>query len=544
MSTPSAGAELRLGPTEERAMALPELQTLDAYLRKHASEHPGRPAVAGGSMRLTYPELDAEVDRYARAFRAGGLHAGDVVAVLGHSRPECLIAFLAACRIGAIFLGLNPKHTTRELAFVVADSKPRVVLGMHSREETEQDAKLVALRSEGLAQATIVTRGAAAEGLSIALDTFLAGAYKNGPVTHKQDPAAPCSIVYTSGSTGAPKGALLSQAGMIRTALLTWEHWYGALTEQRTVAQHPINHVGWLTCECVTTLVAGGTIFCQERFDGGATLRLIERERLNLWLAFPSMLILARETPEFASCDLSSLETIALGMPASVELMRAYRERTNAVMSVSYGLTEAHGGAVTVTARDASLEAISSTIGRPVPGVEVRLEALDSSSDGDVAEGELLVRDRSLFLGYLNRPDATAEALDSEGWLHTGDIVRRRPEGDMQMVGRRKEMFKSGGYNVYPTEIEAVIGSHPAVAAAAVVQAPDPLWDEIGVAYVVPKDARGLDLAELKSYARERLANYKVPKRFVVMDELPQLPNGKFDKVTLRARAREGVAKT
>ena len=541
MAGRTAGAD----PTSRsagRRPGLPELATLDAYVEAYAHEGPQAVAVAGDGVRLTYSELDAEVERYARAYTACGLGAGDVVAVLGSSRPECLAAFLGSCRIGAIFLGLNPKHTARELEFVVADSKPRIVLGMHSRLDADQDAKLAALRRDGLGEATIVTRGGAVAGLSAGLDEFLGAAPPGISAPRASDAAAPCAIVYTSGSTGTPKGALLSQAGMIRTSLLTWEHWYGALRPQRTVAQHPINHVGWLVCECVVSLVAGGTIFCQERFDGAATLRLIERERLNLWLAFPSMLILAKETPEFQTCDLSSLETIALGMPASVELMRAYGDRTRAVMCVSYGLTEANGGSVTVTARDATLETIATTIGRPVPGVETRLLALDGSSDGDADEGELLVRDASLFVGYLNRPDATAETLDADGWLHTGDIVRRLPGGDLKMVGRRKEMFKSGGYNVYPTEIEAVIGSHPDVAAVAVVEAPDPLWDEVGVAYVVARADRGLELAELSSYARKRLANYKVPKRFVQVAALPQLPNGKFDKVTLRARAREPEA--
>jgi len=514
---------------------LAELPTLDRYLDKYAAEQPTALALAGEADRYDYAQLEAAVDQYARAFIQSGRKRGDVIAVLGFSRPECLIAFLAVCRIGAIFLGLNPKYTSRELAYVISDSRPHLLLGMHSRRETEQDAKLVDLKEDALRGVDIVTRGGAVGGLSTSLEHFLSSA-SAAPVVSAAEPDAVCAVVYTSGSTGAPKGALLSQRGMIHSAVTTWEHWYGALSPLRTVAQHPINHVGWLVCECVAAVVAGGAIFFRERFDGAATLRLIEREKLNLWLAFPSMLMLAKETPEFDVCDLTSLRTIGLGMPAAVELMRAYRERTNAVMCVSYGLTEANGGGLTVTARDASLETVATTIGQPVPGVEIRILPLDGSSNA--AEGELLVRDRSLFVGYLNRPDATTAALDGEGWLHTGDIVRRRTDGELQMVGRRKEMFKSGGYNVYPTEIEAVIGSHPEVAAVAVVEVPDPLWDQVGVAYVVAKNGVPLDLDALKAFAKERLANYKVPKRFVRADVLPQLPNGKFDKVTLRGRAR------
>jgi len=519
--------------------AIPELPTLDHYLRLYAVERRDVLAVAGEPGRLTYTELDAAVEVYARALAGAGVGAGEVVGVLGYSRPECLVAFLAACRLGAIFLGLNPKHTARELAFVVGDSRPALLLALHPPEETVQDEKLSELREGGFS-GRIFARDSGRPDLSEPLENFLAagvGIASNDLTDGQVRSDAPCAIVYTSGSTGTPKGALLSQRGMIRSAILTWEHWYGALQPQRTVAQHPINHVGWLVCECVATLVPGGSIFCRERFDGAGTLRLIESERLNLWLAFPSMLILARAAPEFERCDLRSLDTIALGMPASVELMRAYRERTGAVMSVSYGLTEASGGAVTVTGRDASLQDVASTIGLPVPGVEVSIQPLEGGS----GEGELLVRDRSLFLGYLNRPEATAQALDADGWLHTGDIVQRGAEGDLRMVGRRKEMFKSGGYNVYPTEIEAVIGSHPDVDAVAVVQAPDPLWDEVGIAYIVPKDGLHIEADTLREHARGQLANYKVPKRFLVVDALPQLPNGKFDKVALRLEARRLV---
>jgi acyl-CoA synthetase (AMP-forming)/AMP-acid ligase II len=357
-------------------------------------------------------------------------------------------------------------------------------------------------------------------------------------------PEDACAIVYTSGSTGVPKGALLCQRGTIRSSLLTWEYWYGAQSDLRTVAQHPINHVGWLVCECATTLVAGGTLFLRERFDGPSTLRLIEHERLNVWLAFPSMVILAVQSPEFETCDLSSLERLAFGMSPSLELMVRLRTRTEAVFSVSYGLTEAHGGAVTVTDADADLETVADTIGRPLPGIEVRVideNGLDIPTD---SPGELLIRDTCLFLGYLNRPDATVETLDSQGWLHTDDVVAQDESGLLRFVARKKDMFKSGGYNVYPTEIEIVIGAHELVRHVAVVEAPDPLWEEVGVAFVVLSEDDSLGSTQLVEYLRPHLANYKIPKRFVFVTSLPQLPNGKVDKVGLRERAKSSVEGT
>ena len=475
-------------------------ERLDDYLAAHARRRGDAPALASAGATWTYAELEAEVEAYAAGLAAEGIAEGDVVAVHGFSRPECLLVFLACCRLGAVYLGLSPKYTARELEYVLGDARPRLTVSMDG---------------EGVAPERLRR-------------------HRGRPRPAAGAPDAPCAIVYTSGSTGAPKGALLSQRSIIRSALLTVEHWYGGGEDLRTIAQHPINHVGWLVCECVSLLVAGGFVVFRERFDGGATLRLIERERLTLWIAFPSMLALAMQSPEFAGCDLTSLRRIAIGSMPSLELLKRLRARTGAVFSVSYGLTEASGGAVTATGAEAALETVAGTIGRPVPGIEVRI------AEGT---GELLVRDPCVFLGYLNRPDATAAALDADGWLHTGDAVAEDPDGNLRMIGRLKEMFKSGGYNVYPTEVEAVIGSHDAVGAVAVVEVPDPLWSEVGVAFVVPVAGAAIDADELRGHARERLANYKVPKRFVLVDELPQLPNGKADKVLLRERARiESIA--
>ena len=446
------------------------------------------PALASTERTWTYAELDRAVDEYGAGLLARGVERGDVVGVHGWSQPEWLIVFLACCRIGAIFLGLSPKSTGRELQYLLADARPRLVLGIDGVAPSE-------LRGSGAVRA--------------------------------DDPDRPCAIVYTSGSTGAPKGALLSQRSILRSAQLTAEHWYDAGPETRTVAELPIDHVGWLVCECLSVLVAGGTIYFRERFDAAGVLRLIEDERLTLWVAFPSMIALAMQTPEFDGSDLSSLRRVALASTPSLELLTRLRTRTDAVFTASYGLTEASGGAVTASAPGADLATVAGTIGHVVGGVEYRVDA---------ATGELLLKDECVFLGYLNRPEATAAAIDADGWLHTGDAVTVEPDGNLRLVGRLKEMFKSGGYNVYPSEVERELCSHPAVSEVAVVAAPDPLWSEVGVAFVVP--AAALDLEELREHARERLANYKVPKRLLLVDALPRLPNGKVDRLSLRERIR------
>lgn len=481
---------------------------IDEYLERHALRRPRDPAVACDEFRWTFETLAQQVEGCAAALSAHGIGPGDVVGVLGNSRPECLVAFLACCRVGSIYLGLSPKSAARELEFVLSDARPRLVL-------------------------TLGDEPAGAR--SVAFDEFLAagaGALPRSRVT----PDAPCAIVYTSGSTGLPKGALLSQRGIARSAALTWRHWYGAARDLRTVAQHPIDHVAWLVCECLAVLLGGGMLFFRERFDGGATLRLIADERLNLWFAFPSMVALAMRSDDFATADLSSLRRVAFGSLPPLDLLRRLRSRTAAVFAVSYGLTEASGGALTATSDEDDLETVSASVGRALPGVEMRIVDAAGRSVPAGAPGELLIRDGTTFLGYLNRPEATAETLDDDGWLHTGDAVAQDADGNLRLVGRLKEMFKSGGYNVYPTEVEQVIAAHDAVSAVAVVASPDPVWGEVGTAFVVLAMGAAADAQQLREHARSRLANYKVPKHFVTIDRLPQLPNGKPDKMLLRER--------
>ena len=476
---------------------------LAEHVRLQAERIPATIAYSCPDFDLSYGVLEEAVAAHAAGLAGAGIGRGDVVAVLGNACPEAGIAFLACCRVGALYLGLNPKYTAREIDYLVADAAPNLLLALPGQDDAL--TRPGACRVDELLDAT-------------APDLV--------PDVASIDPDDPCALIYTSGSTGEPKGALLSQRGVVRGARMTLEHWYGLRSQMRTVAQNPINHAGWLVSECVAGLLAGGLLVCRERFDPAETLRLIERERLTLWHAFPAMIVMAMQTPEFETCDLSSLERIALGTSPPVQVLARLRERTGAVVCAGYGLTETSGGTLTATAADAGPDAVATTIGRPLPGVELRIE-----------DGELLVRDPCVFLGYYNRPEATAAAIDAEGWLHTGDVVEQGADGNLRLAGRLREMYKSGGYNVYPTEIETAIATHDDVSAVAVVGAPDPKWDEIGIAFLRVREGAAVGVDELREHARERLANYKVPKRFVLVDELPRLANEKVDRMALRERA-------
>ena len=516
-----------------------DYSTIDEHLAYYASTRPVATAVWCAGAAWTYGELGQQVERYARVLATQGIGPGDVVAVFGNSRPECLVVFLACCRTGALYLGLNPKYRLRELQFVCSDAKPALLFVFPDSSTGDEAIAMVGqLIGQLPARTRVVGTGIDAPHRDLAGLLQRAEDDKAGPAPQaERTPGQACAIVYTSGSTGTPKGALLSEHGVVRSARLSWQHWYGGLQQPRTVVQHPINHVGWLVCECVAGLVAGGSLYFRERFDGGATLRLISEHKLNLWVAFPTMLRLAMQSAAWGECDLTSLRRVALGTAPEVEILRQFRERSDAVFCVSYGLTEAHGGAVTVTPAEASLQEVAGSIGRPVPGIDVRIT---DESGRDVAAGEageLLVSDSTVFLGYLNRPQATAETIGADGWLHTGDVAIADRDGTMRLVGRMKEMYKSGGYNVYPPEIEKVIGSYDDVIQVAVVGAPDPLWESVGVAFLVVGSPEDFGLPGFTAYLRSELANYKVPKRFELLDVMPQLPNGKVDRVELRRRA-------
>jgi acyl-CoA synthetase (AMP-forming)/AMP-acid ligase II len=514
---------------------LPALADLPAYVGHYARRSPDRLVMSADDQSLTYGAVGERLAQYSAALRQLGLGGGSVVAVFGNPRPECLLVFLACCRTGAVFLGLNPRYTSRELALVCEDARPRALFAMTDSHDAEQVAKVKALFGAVSSFQHLVLRTPLSGISGVMLDDLTAASdAEAGP---DPNPTSPCALVYTSGSTGSPKGALLSQTGLLRSAMLSWKYWYGALHEIRAVVQHPINHVAWLTCECLTPMAAGGTLFFRERFDGAGTLDLIEKQRLNLWFTFPSMVAIAMKSPAFSTADISSLKRIAFGSSPSLEIMKALRLRTEAVLSTSYGLTEASGGALTATSEGDPFDLVASSVGRVVPGVEVRMvdnEGRDASA-GEI--GELLVRDPCVFPGYLNRAADTEVSLDQDGWLHTGDVVTRDASGVVRLIGRKREMFKSGGYNVYPGEVEQVLSEFPGVAAAAVVDVLDPLWGEVGVGFVVTPDAAGLDLRALEVFLRQRLANYKIPKRFEFRSALPQLENGKVNKKALREEA-------
>ncbi len=520
---------------------VPDFDTTYAYLAHYAERQPDAEAIVSGDDRVTYSDLKGRVDRCARAMMGAGIAPGDRLAYLSPPHPDYLVMLLATLAIGAIAVGVNPRYRPREIRHIIADSSPRMLfsrsrMGPRSYDdeigEAEGDVqRLIVFARDPVQQGAESFADFAARGDAIAQDEL----EKRIAAT---DPDSPCLIIYTSGTTGAPKGALLRQRAAVRHGKLYLDRFYPYPLRQ--INFYPTNHVAGTVANTLLNLVGGGMSFCMEKFDPGEALSIVEREKITSWGGIPTMLQMSVAHETFETTDLSSVQVVNWGGGMiDVELARRLAERIPRLATL-YAMTETTGGVTAIDSEsDPDVETLCRSVGKPLADVETSVIDEDGSDVEGGTVGELLLRGDFLMTGYWNRPEATAEALDSEGWFHTGDLVRIDDEGRIELVGRRTEMFKSGGYNVYPKEVEDVLESQATVANAVVVSTEDPLFGEVGVAYIRTEKNAAITEDELLEHCREHLANYKVPKLVVIMPSLPMLPNGKFDRKGLSNQAAE-----
>ena len=326
---------------------------------------------------------------------------------------------------------------------------------------------------------------------------------------------------------------MLSHYGLSYGATMQTRHF--ALDHPGLVVSFPINHVASVADTCATTLVRGGKIVFQEQFDPVASVEATVKERCSMIAGVPTMFQMQMAQPGFDDADFSALELILWGGAAMpVECINRLKE-LNKRMLTAYGMTET-ACHVTYTDAGSDVDVLANTVGRGDPNCGIRIQTADGGLATEDNPGELQVAGEFLMLRYWNREEATRRAFTNDGWLKTGDVAFQRKDGNIRLVGRMSDMFKSGGYNVYPREIEITLEAHPAVALAAVVAAPDPLYQEIGVAYLQIEIGQALTPESAAAWCREHLANYKVPKSIKILDALPLLPVGKVDKQALKKR--------
>lgn len=506
----------------------PQLERISDYTAYYASKNPDNIALSDSYLELTYNELDKQVKMHARALWSKGIRSGDRVAFMGSPRIEFVISFLATASIGGIWQGLNPRYSSRELAYVLSDAQPKIVFSTAGQKETSSLHE--ALVAAELGQAVLIEsfkdlEKFNASGVDINDSEILAA----HDAVNTQDPAL---IVYTSGSTGAPKGALIRHSGLVRLGLIESSIWN--LDKPVMLCNLPINHIGCVGDLVSVPIVSGSKLLLRENFDAEEVLRDIQKHKISALFQIPTQLQRISTLPEFNDLDLSSLKIVAWGgAPLPPESLRRYRA-LGIKLTSTYGLTEATCS-VSYTDLDASDEVLFNTVGRPDPQMQVRI----LSEKGiwlDDGEGEVCVKNDTVMAGYLNRQEQTDEAFTEDGWLRTGDLGYIRNDGNLVLVGRIKEMFKSGGYNIYPREIEKVLDEHPDVYLSAVIARPDPDFHEVGVAFVQIDEQSSVSSDELREWCRDKLANFKIPKDVFILENLPLLPVGKVDKNLLKTK--------
>jgi fatty-acyl-CoA synthase len=500
---------------------------------------PGRVAavdVAKGERgRFTYADLDARAERLAGWLRAeAGVGPGDRVGLLAHNGVEYLDALFACGKLGAVFVPYNWRLHARETAALVGRTGPKALLF---------DDACAALAAElppapGRRLAHLEARALPG---SAAYAEVLAGPPPAAPVTHEPvDAERVCCLLFTGGTTGLPKAARVSYRMAAWNALNTLVH------ELRpgdvTVTHTPMFHTGGLFVYTLPLLTSGGRVVIMRRWDAGQMLRLVGEEKVSLFFCVPSQALDLAQHPDFARADLSSVRFVTTGgAPMPVPLLRAWQASHPVPFKQGFGMTECGPGLFSMGPEHAVEKAGS--IGRPNYFVDARLVDAEGRPVPPGAEGELCLRGPSLCSGYFGVDEPF---VDAEGWFRTGDLMRADGDGFYYVVGRQKDMFISGGENVYPVEIEQALAEHPAIAACAVVGVPHERWGEVGHAFVVARPGLAPPAAaELLAFLKGRLASYKVPKAFSALPELPLTAAGKVDKNELRRRpppAGEGGA--
>ena len=467
---------------------------LGALLREVAAREPDTVAFVDGDRRLTYAEWDWLSDRAAFSLWAEGIRPGQTVALLLNASFSYPIAYLGAAKIGAITVGINTRLGAREIDHILDDSRARALIT-----DREGFTDPMVFDPERLNR-------------------------PGGSVDVATNPDDPVAIVYTSGTTGLPKGACYTNRAL--DAVREIEAQVDPVDHPKTLGGTPMAHMGFMTKIGAHIARASTTVLMRE-WSARAALETIDREKLTWLGGVPTQLALMLMNPDFGSFDISSLRSCLIGgAPASPDLVRQIRQGFGVPVTVRYSCTEL-AMATGTRAGDPDV-VVAQTVGRPLPGIDVQV--IDQNVDG---VGEIIVRSPTMMRGYWQNDDATSKAIDANGFFHTGDLGRLDTDGNLQLVGRTKEMYIRGGYNVYPVEVEGVLREHPRVALVAVIGVPDDVLGERGRAIVVAH-GEAPTLEELRDWVCARIADYKAPDELEVRTDLPMTAMFKVDKRALQ----------
>jgi len=518
------------------------------YVEKWAAVRPGAEAMVFEEERVSWAGFKKNMDQAAKAFLAAGVQKGDRIAMLSMARTEFPTTFMAAGKIGAMWLGLSPKFTLDELRFIINDCRPKVLISLKEYMGNDLGPAIKSLMEEFDCLKSVLVIGGKLEGARSytdyvrqerpELDSVLAAR------STEVDEGDEALLLYTSGSTGKPKGVVHTHRSIVANIRVEIEKFYFD-DDTRILLHFPINHVAADVEIGFGAIMGGGCLVLMDRFDPAATLAVIPKEKISALGQIPAMFLMEFKEPAFAQTALTSLRSYLWAGAAAPRIMIDVLGRicglTGAFMLTGYGSTETCGF-VTYTEKGDGVDRLLKSAGKIAPPFELKIVDENRAELPDGQVGEIAVRGDFLMKGYFNNPEATAAVMDEQGWYYTSDLAAKDADGYIYIAGRRSEMYKSGGENVYPREIEVLIETHPAVLFAAVIGVPDEIYQEVGWAYAMLKPGQEASEEALRQLCKEKLVNFKVPKRFFVRPLLPMLASGKVDKMALRKEAEKIMA--
>ena len=513
-------------------------ETIGANFERTVRDHPEREALVeiASGRRWTWAELDRDVDALARGLLAAGLETGDRVGIWAPNCAEWTLVQYATAKVGVILVNVNPSYRTHEFAYAANQSGLRMLFAASSFKTSDYRAMVDEVREEcpTLERTVYVDTDDWADLVAGGADL------PEDAVAERMatlDPHDPINIQYTSGTTGYPKGATLSHRNILNNGYFTTEL-IGFTADDRLCIPVPFYHCFGMVMGNLGCSTHGATmVIPAPGFDPETTLRTIAAERCTAVYGVPTMFIAMLNHPTFAEHDLSSLRTgIMAGSICPVEVMkRCVSEMHLGEVSIAYGMTETSPVSCQ-TRPDDDLDRRTATIGRVHPHVEIKIVDPVTGETVERGEtGEFCTRGYSVMLGYWQDPEQTAETVDAEGWMHTGDLAEMRPDGYCNIVGRIKDMVIRGGENIYPREIEEFLYSHPDIEDVQVIGVPDERYGEELCAWLRMREgAEPLDADAVRAFAAGKLAHYKIPRYVMVVEEFPMTVTGKVRKVQMR----------
>ena len=519
------------------------------YVEKWAKARPDADALVFGDEKLTWREFAKQMDAIARAYLEIGIEKGDRIALLSMARNEFLTTYMAAGKVGAIWLGLSPKYTLEELRYQLNDCRPKLLITLREYMGSDLAQTIDTLKKECPFLKKVLVIGEPFEGaesfgsyVGKPRQNFAAALEQRASEISQTDDAL---LLYTSGSTGKPKGVIHTHRSIVENIKVEIEKFYFD-EKSRGLLHFPINHVAADVEIGFGAIMSGGCIVCMDKFDPAQTLKIIEQEKITHIGQVPVMFLLEFKQPEFWTCDFSNVKAFVWAGAAApkimIDLLTPICEKSGAKLITGYGSTEVCGF-ITYSGTKDDTETLLKTVGKIAEPFELKIVDTERRELATGEIGEIAVRGSFLMKGYYNKPEETAKVIDSDGWYYTTDLGFKDPNGYIHITGRLSEMFKTGGENVYPREVEEVIETHAAVLFAAVIGVPDDIYQEVGWAFVMPTPGQNVTEEELRDLCKAALANFKVPKKFFIRPLLPLLASGKVNKLALKDEIREMMKK-